>query len=131
MPLVRFISPKDPKWLSTLKRIEHELVSGSLVYRYRNNEKLDGLTGVEGTFRCVPSGMSSFCREPASRAKHGVFEKMQGHANHVGLYAEMLTIQGGHLGNFPQVFTHLGLICAALALDKEFNDQRNKDMMTV
>jgi GH15 family glucan-1,4-alpha-glucosidase len=56
------------------------------------------------------------------------FEKMLGYANHVGLYSEMLGLQGEHLGNFPQAFTHLGLISAALALEGQFSDKRNKDM---
>jgi GH15 family glucan-1,4-alpha-glucosidase len=127
MPLVRFIGPKDPKWLSTLNRIETELVSDSLVYRYRNDEKLDGLSGVEGTF-----SMCTFwyveCLSKAGQLNKArlYFEKMLGYANHLGLYSEMLGLKGDHLGNFPQAFTHLGLISAALALDKQFNDQRNK-----
>jgi GH15 family glucan-1,4-alpha-glucosidase len=128
MPLVRFIGPKDPKWLSTLKRIEEELVSDSLVYRYRNDDKLDGLSGAEGTF-----SMCTFwyveCLSLAGQLNKArlYFEKMLGYANHVGLYSEMLGLKGDHLGNFPQAFTHLGLISAALALDKQFDDQRNKD----
>lgn len=129
MPLIRFIGPKDPKWLSTLKRIEEELVSDSLVYRYRNDEKLDGLSGAEGTF-----SMCTFwyveCLSKAGQLNKArlYFEKMLGYANHLGLYAEMLGLQGEHLGNFPQAFTHLGLISAALALDNQFKDQRNKDV---
>ena len=53
------------------------------------------------------------------------FEKMLGYANHLGLYAEQLGIQGEHLGNFPQAFTHLGLITAALSLDSQFDNTRN------
>jgi GH15 family glucan-1,4-alpha-glucosidase len=128
MPLVRFIGPKDPKWLSTLKRIEEELVSDSLVYRYRNDDKLDGLAGAEGTF-----SMCTFwyveCLSLAGQLNKArlYFEKMLGYANHLGLYSEMLGLKGDHLGNFPQAFTHLGLISAALSLDKQFSDQRNKD----
>ncbi len=47
-----------------------------------------------------------------------IFEKMLGYANHVGLFAEQLGIEGHHLGNFPQAFTHLGLISAAYAIDR-------------
>ena len=51
MPLVRFVSPTDPRWIDTLRGIERELVSDSLVYRYRLGESFsDGLTGQEGTF---------------------------------------------------------------------------------
>jgi GH15 family glucan-1,4-alpha-glucosidase len=131
MPMIRFIGPKDPKWLSTLKRIEEELVSDSVVYRYRNDNKLDGLSGAEGTF-----SMCTFwyveCLSKAGQLDKArlYFEKMLGYANHLGLYSEMLGMQGEHLGNFPQAFTHLGLISAALALETQFSDQRNKDTST-
>jgi GH15 family glucan-1,4-alpha-glucosidase len=129
MPLIRFIGPKDPKWLSTLRRIEEELVSDSLVYRYRNNEKLDGLSGAEGTFSmCTFWYVECLCRAGQLNKARLFFEKMLGYANHVGLYAEMLGLQGEHLGNFPQAFTHLGLVSAALALDSQFKDQRNRDV---
>lgn len=129
MPMIRFIGSTDPKWLSTLKRIEQELVSDSLVYRYRTDGKLDGLDGGEGTF----SMCTFWYVECLSKAGHLnkarlFFEKMLGYANHLGLYSEMLGMQGEHLGNFPQAFTHLGLISAALSLDHQFNDQRNKEM---
>jgi GH15 family glucan-1,4-alpha-glucosidase len=129
MPLIRFIGPTDPKWLSTLKCIEKRLVSDSLVYRYRVDEKLDGLKGGEGTF-----SMCTFwyveCLSKAGQLNKArlFFEKMLGYANHVGLYSEMLGVQGEHLGNFPQAFTHLGLITAALSLDHQFDDQRNKEL---
>jgi GH15 family glucan-1,4-alpha-glucosidase len=130
MPIVRFIGATDPRWLSTLKRIEDELVSDSLVYRYRTNESFDGLAGVEGTF----SMCTFWYVECLSRAGHLnkarlFFEKMLGYANHVGLYSEMLGMHGEHLGNFPQAFTHLGLITAALSLDHQFDDQRNKEVI--
>lgn len=129
MPIIRFIGPTDPKWLATLKCIEDELVSDFMVYRYRTDEKFDGLTGGEGTF-----SMCTFwyveCLSKAGQLNKArlYFEKMLGYANHVGLYAEMLGIQGEHLGNFPQAFTHLGLITAALSLDHQFDDQRNKEI---
>lgn len=129
MPLIRFIGPTDPKWISTLKCIEEQLVSDSLVYRYRTDEAFDGLKGGEGTF-----SMCTFwyveCLSKAGQLNKArlYFEKMLGYANHVGLYSEMLGIQGEHLGNFPQAFTHLGLITAALSLDHQFDDQRNKEL---
>lgn len=129
MPLIRFISPQDPKWLSTLKQIEERLVSDFLVYRYRPDEELEGLRGGEGTF----SMCTFWYVECLSRAGHLNkarlnFEKMLGYANHLGLYAEQLGLQGEHLGNFPQAFTHLGLITAALSLDEKFDDSRNEDL---
>lgn len=129
MPIIRFIGPTDPKWLSTLKAIEDELVSDSMVYRYRPDEKFDGLTGGEGTFSMCTFWYVECLSKAGQLSKARLFfEKMLGYANHVGLYAEMLGIQGEHLGNFPQAFTHLGLITAALSLDHQFDDQRNKEI---
>ncbi len=133
MPLVRFISPKDPMWLSTLKVIEEDLVSDSLVYRYRHEKAADdGLGHEEGTF-----SMCSFwyieCLSRAGKLPKArlYFEKMIGYANHLGLYAEQLGFRGEHLGNFPQAFTHLGLITAALNLDKQLNNARYRGASTL
>src|SRR3989337_1402543 len=128
MPLIRFIGPNDPKWLSTLKRIEEKLVSDSLVYRYLPDASFDGLTGGEGTFSmCTFWYVECLSKSGQLNKARLYFEKMLGYANHVGLYAEQLGLQGEHLGNFPQAFTHLGLISAALSLDAQLNDQRNKE----
>jgi len=116
-PLVRFISPADPRWLSTLDAIERNLLDDSLVYRYRGD---DGLTGNEGTF-CICSFWFIECLARSGNVKKArfLFEKMLGYANHLGLYAEQLGPSGEHLGNFPQAFTHLSLISAAYALDRK------------
>ena len=128
MPMVGFISPKDPKWLSTLERIEEELVTASMVYRYRHDENIDGLTGGEGSFSmCTFWYVESLARSGQLHKARLVFEKMLGFSNHVGLYAEQLGMQGEHLGNFPQAFTHLGLISAAICLNDLLNDERNND----
>ena len=50
------------------------------------------------------------------------FEKTLGYANHLGLYAEELGACGEHLGNFPQAFTHLGLISAAHSIDRKLSN---------
>jgi GH15 family glucan-1,4-alpha-glucosidase len=128
MPLVRFISPRDPRWLSTLKRIEDELVSDSLVYRYRPEVAApDGFLSHEGTFSmCTFWYVECLSRSGQLEKARFYFEKMLGYANHLGLYSEQLGYQGEHLGNFPQAFTHLGLISAAYDLDKQLNDIRNK-----
>jgi GH15 family glucan-1,4-alpha-glucosidase len=130
MPLIRFISPRDPRWLSTLKRIEDELVFDSLVYRYKTDVAApDGFLSHEGTF-----SMCTFwyveCLSKAGQLEKArfYFEKMLGYANHLGLYAEQLGFEGEHLGNFPQAFTHLGLISAAYNLDRQLNNSRNKDV---
>ncbi len=130
MPLVRFIGPKDPRWLSTLKRIEEELVTDSLVYRYRPEVAApDGFHGHEGTFSmCTFWYVECLSRAGELEKARFYFEKMLGYANHLGLYSEQLGYHGEHLGNFPQAFTHLGLISAAYNLDKQLNDSRNKNV---
>jgi GH15 family glucan-1,4-alpha-glucosidase len=130
MPLFRFISPKDPRWLSTLKRIEDELVTDSLVHRYRPEVAApDGFNSREGTFSaCTFWFVECLSRSGQLEKARFFFEKMLGYANHLGLYAEQLGFEGEHLGNFPQAFTHLGLISAALNLDQQFNDNRNKNV---
>jgi GH15 family glucan-1,4-alpha-glucosidase len=130
MPLVRFISPKDPRWLSTLDRIEKELVSDSLVYRYKPDLAApDGFISHEGTFSmCTFWYVECLSRAGQLEKARFYFEKMLGYANHLGLYSEQLGFEGEHLGNFPQAFTHLGLISAAYNLDKQLNDSRNKNV---
>jgi GH15 family glucan-1,4-alpha-glucosidase len=126
MPLVKFISPTDRRWLSTLNAVEKELVEDSLVHRYRlGHAAPDGLPGQEGTF-CMCTFWYAECLARAGDAPMGrfIFEKMLGYANHVGLYAEELGPEGEHLGNFPQAFTHLGLISAAHAIDQAFKNKR-------
>jgi GH15 family glucan-1,4-alpha-glucosidase len=122
MPLVRFVSPTDPRWLSTLRAIERELVSDSLVYRYRLDRSADGLTGVEGTFSmCTFWYVECLSRMGDLHKARFFFEKMLGYANHLGLYGEELGPEAQHLGNFPQAFTHLALISAAFDLDRRLS----------
>jgi len=120
-PLVRFISPTDPRWLSTLRAIEQGLVDDSLVYRYRTD---DGLTGTEGTF-CMCSFWLIECLARSGQVKRARFllEKTLGYANHLGLFAEELSPSGEHLGNFPQAFTHLALISAAFELNRRLDEK--------
>jgi GH15 family glucan-1,4-alpha-glucosidase len=130
MPLIRFISPKDPQWLSTLKKIEEDLVTDTVVYRYKMGVAAnDGFESDEGTFS-VCSFWYVECLSKSGQLEKArlVFEKMLGYANHLGLYSEQLGFEGEHLGNFPQAFTHLGLISAAYNLDMQFNDERNKNI---
>jgi GH15 family glucan-1,4-alpha-glucosidase len=120
MPLMRFISPVDPLWLSTLRAIESRLVEDTLVYRYEaERTNVDGLPGSEGSFTAC-SFWYIECLARAGRLEKArlLFEKLLGYANHLGLYSEQLGSNGQHLGNFPQAFTHLALISAATYLDR-------------
>ena len=123
MPLMKFIGPTDPRWLSTLNAIEQDLVDDSLVFRYRPGEAApDGMRGEEGTFSmCSFWYVEALARAGDVDQARLVFEKMLGYANHLGLYAEELGPRGEHLGNFPQAFSHLALISAAFCLDREMN----------
>ncbi|MEU9014900.1 glycoside hydrolase family 15 protein [Streptomyces sp. NPDC048479] len=122
MPLVGFIAPKDPRWLATLDAMERELVSDSLVYRYNPSASPDGLRGSEGTFTlCTFHYVQALARAGRVEEARYAFEKMLTYANHVGLFAEEIGPTGEQLGNFPQAFTHLSLITAAMALDVELD----------
>jgi GH15 family glucan-1,4-alpha-glucosidase len=120
MPLVKFIAPTDRRWLSTLDAISAELVSDSLVYRYDRSASPDGLRGDEGTFSlCTFWYVEALARAGRLDQARIVFEKMLTYANHLGLYAEEIGPTGEQLGNFPQAFTHLALISAAINLDRQ------------
>jgi GH15 family glucan-1,4-alpha-glucosidase len=123
MPLVRFVSPTDPRWIATLHGIEQELVSDSLVYRYRLGDGFsDGLAGQDGTFSmCSFWYVECLSRMGDLPKARFFFEKMLGYANHLGLYGEELGPRAQHLGNFPQAFTHLALISAAYDLDRRLS----------
>ena len=119
MPLAKFISPTDPKWLATLATLTAELVSDSLVYRYDPEASPDGLRGQEGTFSlCSFWYVEALTRAGRLEEARLAFEKMLTYANHLGLYAEQISRTGEQLGNFPQAFTHLALISAAFNLDR-------------
>ncbi len=120
LPLVHFIAPTDPRMLHTIDRIMDELVSDSLVHRYQIGEGAgDGLSGNEGTFSmCTFWLVEALTRAGRLDEARFVFEKMLTYANHLGLYAEEIGPSGEALGNFPQAFTHLGLISAAYNLDR-------------
>jgi GH15 family glucan-1,4-alpha-glucosidase len=126
LPLVRFMGPTDPRWLSTLRAIEHDLVGDSLVQRYPTGSAAeDGLEGREGTFNmCSFWYVECLSRAGDPAQARFLFEKMLGYANHVGLYSEELGPRGEHLGNFPQAFTHLALISAAYDLDRRLPEGR-------
>ena len=124
MPLVKFTGPQDPRFLATLDRIEEELVTDSLVQRYRTDGS-DGFEEGEGTFNlCSFWYVEALTRAGRLDQARQVFEKMLTYANHLGLYAEEIGPSGEALGNFPQAFTHLALISAAVNLDRALTPER-------
>jgi GH15 family glucan-1,4-alpha-glucosidase len=122
MSTVGFVAPNDPQWVSTLQAMDEELVTDSLVYRYDLGLASDGLQGDEGTFSlCTFNYVDALARAGRLDEARLMFEKMLTYANPVGLYSEEIGPTGEQLGNFPQAFTHLALIDAALTLDSALN----------
>ena len=121
IPMVGFLPADDPRVRSTVLASLHELTSDDqeLVYRYRND---DGLEGGEGVFSICTFWLAQALAMCGERDKaERIFQRMLKHANHVGLYSEQLDpATGEFLGNFPQAFTHIALInCAHLLAEGE------------
>jgi GH15 family glucan-1,4-alpha-glucosidase len=120
MPLMLFVSPKDPRMISTIDAIRRELASDCLVRRYEIGKAAhDGLPGYESFFSiCSFWLVEAMARAGQVEEAQLLFEKLLSYANHLGLFSEELGGKGELLGNFPQALTHLGLISAAHNLDK-------------
>ncbi len=121
MPMLKFLAPTDPRFLSSLAVIEERLVNDSLVFRYDPAQTPDGVGGdeAEGTFSlCSFWYVEALTRTGRVEEARLALEKMFTYANPLGLYAEQVGITGEQLGNFPQAFTHLALISAATNLDR-------------
>jgi len=128
MPLVKFVAPRDPRWLSTLDAISNVLVSDSLVYRYDVEGSPDGGGGDEGTFSiCTFWYVEALALAGRLEEARLAFEKMLTYANHLGLYSEEIGRTGEALGNFPQAFTHLALIGAGHYLDSRLSAARIRE----
>ena len=122
MPTVGIVAPQDPRWLSTLRAMDSELVTDSLVYRYNPAASPDGLQGSEGTFSlCTFMYVDALGKAGRVDDARLTFEKMLTYANHLGLYSEEIALTGEQIGNFPQAFTHLALIDAAMTLDAQLD----------
>jgi GH15 family glucan-1,4-alpha-glucosidase len=112
MPVVNFISPYSKYWESTIKAIQADLVSDVLVYRYKSDDDtMDALKGKEGTFTICSLWYVQWLAKGGETEKAKMyFEKLLSYSNHLGLFAEQISVTGEHLGNFPQAFTHLSLM---------------------
>jgi GH15 family glucan-1,4-alpha-glucosidase len=125
MPLVKFISPTDPRMLSTIDETLRSLTADSLVYRYDPELSPDALAGAEGTFSmCSFWLVEALTRAGRLHEARLLFERMLGYSNHLGLYSEEIGNHGESLGNFPQAFTHMALISAAYNLDRAIEGKR-------
>jgi alpha,alpha-trehalase len=121
MPILGFLPATDERMRSTIDAIAEELTDDGLVLRYRNDEGLnaDGLTGEEGTFViCSFWLVSALAKAGEVDRAEKLFDKLVSCANDLGLLAEEIdTVAGELLGNFPQAFSHIGLITAASEID--------------
>jgi GH15 family glucan-1,4-alpha-glucosidase len=122
MPILGFLPATDPRMRSTIDAIARELTEEELVLRYRNDEGLnaDGLEGEEGTFViCSFWLVTALAQAGELEEAERRFDRLAGYANDLGLLAEEIdTANGEQLGNFPQAFSHIGLITAAAAIDR-------------
>jgi GH15 family glucan-1,4-alpha-glucosidase len=122
MPILGFLPAADERMRSTIDAIADELTEDGLVLRYRNDEGLnaDGLTGEEGTFViCSFWLVSALAKADEVDRAEKLFDRLVSYANDLGLLAEEIdTASGELLGNFPQAFSHIGLITAAWEIDK-------------
>jgi alpha,alpha-trehalase len=122
MPIYGFLPADDPRMRATIDAIARELTEEGLVLRYRAQEGLnaDGLSGEEGTFVICSFWLVS-CLAQAGEVDRAeaLFAQLSGYANDLGLLGEEIdTANGEQLGNFPQAYSHIGLITAAYEIDK-------------
>jgi GH15 family glucan-1,4-alpha-glucosidase len=122
MPIYGFLPATDERMRATIEAIARDLTEDGLVLRYGAQEGLnaDGLTGEEGTF-VICSFWLVTCLAQAGEVERAeqLFAQLAGYANDLGLLGEEIdTANGEQLGNFPQAYSHIGLITAAHAIDK-------------
>jgi GH15 family glucan-1,4-alpha-glucosidase len=122
MPLVEFLPATDPRMRSTIEAIARDLTDDGLVLRYRAGAGMnaDGLTGAEGAFVLCSFWLVSCLAlaDDLDRAE-ALFTRLTGYANDLGLLAEEVEPATGELlGNYPQAFSHIGLITSAWQLDQ-------------
>jgi alpha,alpha-trehalase len=118
IPIVGFVAHDDPRARATFERIVAELSADGFVFRYLT-DGVDGLSGDEATFAiCSFWLVECLARAGETERARGLFERLLRFSNDVGLLAEEIDPHSGELiGNFPQAFSHVGLIQAAIALD--------------
>ena len=118
IPLIGFLPIHDARVQGTIARIERELISGGLVYRYRTELGVDGLAGGEGAFlACSFWLVNVYAAMGRLRKARALFKRLLALGNDLGLFAEEYDpASGRQLGNFPQAFSHIGLINSAHAI---------------
>ncbi len=121
LPIVGFLPADDPRVLATIDAVAERLTDErGLVYRYRTEEGVDGLAGEEGTFLlCTFWLAQALALSGQVERASEVFERAAAYVTDLGLLAEEVDAGTGELlGNFPQAFSHIGLVNAAWAIDQ-------------
>lgn len=115
LPVMGVLDARSPRFASTVEAIERRLIKNGLVYRYSQDETDDGIGGEEGTFTaCAFWLVETYVLQGRIAEAERLFDYIIRHANDLGLMSEEIhPITGEQLGNFPQGFTHIGLINAA------------------
>jgi GH15 family glucan-1,4-alpha-glucosidase len=118
LPTVGFIAADDPHFLGTVRAIEQDLIRNGLVLRYRTEAGVDGLPGDEHPFvACSFWLVTAYALARRLEDAHALMRRLVALTNDVGLLSEEYDpVKGRMVGNFPQAFSHLALIGAALAL---------------
>ncbi len=126
LPLIGFIEGDDPRMLGTIEAIEHDLMRKGLVMRYRTDTGVDGLPGGEHPFlACSYWLVSAYAEAGRHEDAEALFDRLCGLTNDVGLLSEEYDVRGDRMvGNFPQAFSHLALVQAALRLRETRLHQR-------
>ncbi|MDQ0867501.1 glycoside hydrolase family 15 protein [Arthrobacter globiformis] len=134
LPIVGFLPGTDPKILSTIAAVEEQLVDDrGLVLRYRTQTGIDGLPGEEGSFLLCTFWLAETLAMAGRTADaREVFERAARYLSDVGLLAEEIdTETGQQMGNFPQAFSHIGLINAAWAIQQAAQNQLHDEQQTI
>jgi GH15 family glucan-1,4-alpha-glucosidase len=118
LSLLGYSDPRSDRMRGTLRRVRERLGRGGLLYRYRDED--DGLAGDEGAFGiCSFWGVAACALEGSLSTARAELDQVLSFGNDLGLFAEEMDVTtGAALGNFPQAFTHVGLINAVLTIEQ-------------
>ncbi len=126
LPMVRFIDGRDPQMLGTIAAVEEDLMRDGLLLRYRTESGVDGLQGDEHPFlACSFWLVSAYALAGRDQDAAALMDRLVDLANDVGLLSEEYDVAGRRMvGNFPQAFSHLALVTAAMNIERAKRDRR-------
>ncbi|WP_046863999.1 glycoside hydrolase family 15 protein [Microvirga massiliensis] len=135
IPLTGFLPPDDGRVVGTVRAIERHLMRNGFLLRYETDQVADGLSGDEGAFLACSFWLADvYCLMGRRAEAIALFERLRSLRNDVGLLSEEYDpVAGQMLGNFPQAFSHVGLIITALNLARPVgpSDERSDQIMRV